>query len=79
MASAPWHVRNSNLHRDLQVNVVSSEIQSIFLLIYLQHAPLHYYALLHACFILYIYVVSITFIHLVVTVPFIPYQSLLSL
>ena len=52
-----------------------------FLIIYLQHAPLHYYAILrvHACFILYIYVISITFIHLVVTVPFITYQSLLSL
>jgi hypothetical protein len=31
-----------------------------FLTNYLQHAPLHYYAILHACFILYIYVVSIT-------------------
>ena len=50
-----------------------------FFIIYLQHAPLHYYAILHACFILYIYVVSITFIHLAVTVPFITYQSLLSL
>ena len=49
-----------------------------FLTIYLQHAPLHYYAILHACCILYIYVVSITFIHLAVTVPFITYQSLLS-
>ena len=48
-------------------------------LIYLQHAPLNYYAILHAFFILYIYVVSITFIHLVVTVPFITYQRLLSL
>jgi len=27
MASAPWYVRNNDLHRDLQVNVVSSEIQ----------------------------------------------------
>ena len=27
MVSAPWYVRNSDLHRDLQVNVVSSEIQ----------------------------------------------------
>ena len=50
-----------------------------FVTIYLQHALLHYYAILHACFILYIYVVSITFIRLVVTVPFITYQSLLSL
>ena len=36
-----------------------------FLIIYLQHAALHYYAILHACFILYIYVVSITFIHFI--------------
>ena len=28
MVSAPWYVRNNDLHRDLQVNVVSSEIQS---------------------------------------------------
>jgi hypothetical protein len=28
VASAPWYVRNNDLHRDLQVNVVSSEIQS---------------------------------------------------
>ena len=27
MVIAPWYVRNSDLHRDLQVNVVSSEIQ----------------------------------------------------
>jgi hypothetical protein len=27
MVSAPWYVRNNDLHRDLQVNVVSSEIQ----------------------------------------------------
>ena len=27
MVNAPWYVRNNNLHRDLQVNVVSSEIQ----------------------------------------------------
>ena len=27
MVSAPWYIRNSDLHRDLQVDVVSSEIQ----------------------------------------------------
>jgi len=27
MVNAPWYVTNSDLHRDLQVNVVSSEIQ----------------------------------------------------
>jgi len=27
MVNAPWCVRNNDLHRDLQVNVVSSEIQ----------------------------------------------------
>ena len=27
MVNAPWYVRNNDLHRDLQVNVVSSEIQ----------------------------------------------------
>jgi hypothetical protein len=27
MVSAPWYVRNSDFHRDLQVNVVSSDIQ----------------------------------------------------
>ena len=27
MVIAPWYVRNNDLHRDLQVNVVSSEIQ----------------------------------------------------
>jgi hypothetical protein len=26
MVNAPWYVRNNDLHRDLQVNVVSSEI-----------------------------------------------------
>jgi len=25
--NAPWHIRNSDLHRDLEVDVVSSEIQ----------------------------------------------------
>ena len=27
MVTAPWYVRNNDLHRDLQVNVASSEIQ----------------------------------------------------
>ena len=27
MVNAPWYIRNTDLHRDLQVNVVSSEIQ----------------------------------------------------
>ena len=27
MVNAPWYVRNNDLHRDLQVNVVSCEIQ----------------------------------------------------
>ena len=27
MVSAPWYIRNNDLHRDLQVDVVSSEIQ----------------------------------------------------
>ena len=27
MVSAPWYVINNDLHRDLQMNVVSSEIQ----------------------------------------------------
>jgi hypothetical protein len=27
MVNAPWYVRNNDLHRDLQVNVVSSAIQ----------------------------------------------------
>jgi len=27
MVNSPWYVRNNDLHRDLQVNVVSSEIQ----------------------------------------------------
>jgi hypothetical protein len=27
MVSAPWYVRNNDLHRELQVNVLSSEIQ----------------------------------------------------
>ena len=29
MANALWYVRNNDLHRDLQVSVVSSEIQRI--------------------------------------------------
>ena len=27
MVNAPWYIRNKDLHRDLQVNAVSSEIQ----------------------------------------------------
>ena len=27
MVNAPWYIRNNDLHRDLQVDVVSSEIQ----------------------------------------------------
>jgi len=27
MVNAPWYIRNKELHRDLQVDVVSSEIQ----------------------------------------------------
>ena len=27
MISAPWYVRNNDFHRNLQVNVVSSEIE----------------------------------------------------
>jgi hypothetical protein len=27
MVNAPWYARNNNLHRDLQVDVVTSEIQ----------------------------------------------------
>jgi hypothetical protein len=27
MVNAPWYIRNNDLHRDLQVNAVSSEIQ----------------------------------------------------
>jgi hypothetical protein len=27
MVNAPWYIRNNYLHRDLQVDVVSSEIQ----------------------------------------------------
>ena len=27
MVNAPWYIRNNDLHRDLQVKVVSSEIQ----------------------------------------------------
>jgi hypothetical protein len=27
MVNAPWHIRNNTFHRDLQVDVVSSEIQ----------------------------------------------------
>jgi hypothetical protein len=29
MVSAPWYIRNNDLHRDLQVDVVSSEIQRV--------------------------------------------------
>jgi len=28
MVSAPWYIRNNDLHRDLQVDVVTSEIQT---------------------------------------------------
>jgi hypothetical protein len=28
MVDAPWYIRNNDLHRDLQMDVVSSEIQS---------------------------------------------------
>jgi len=28
MANAPWYIRNNDLHRDLQVDVVTSDIQS---------------------------------------------------
>jgi hypothetical protein len=27
MVNAPWYIRNNDLHRDLQVDVVTSEIQ----------------------------------------------------
>ena len=27
MVNAPWHIRNNDLHRGLQVDVVTSEIQ----------------------------------------------------
>jgi hypothetical protein len=27
MVNAPWYIRNNDLHRDMQVDVVSSEIQ----------------------------------------------------
>jgi hypothetical protein len=27
MVNAPWYIRNNDLHRDLQVHVVTSEIQ----------------------------------------------------
>jgi hypothetical protein len=27
IVNAPWYIRNSDLHRDLEVDVVSSEIQ----------------------------------------------------
>ena len=27
MVNAPWHIRNNDLHRELQVDVVTSEIQ----------------------------------------------------
>jgi hypothetical protein len=27
MVNAPWYIRNNDLHRDLQVDVVSSDIQ----------------------------------------------------
>jgi hypothetical protein len=29
MVNAPWYIRNNDLHRDLQVDVVSREIQRV--------------------------------------------------
>jgi hypothetical protein len=29
MVNAPWYIRNNDLHRDLQVDVVSSEMQRV--------------------------------------------------
>jgi hypothetical protein len=29
MVNEPWYIRNNDLHRDLQVNVVSREIQKV--------------------------------------------------
>jgi hypothetical protein len=29
MVNAPWYIRNNDLHRDLQVDVVSREIQKV--------------------------------------------------
>jgi hypothetical protein len=29
MVNAPWYIRNNDIHRDLQVDVLSSEIQRI--------------------------------------------------
>jgi len=29
MVNAPWYIRNNDLHRDLQVDVVTSEIQGV--------------------------------------------------
>jgi hypothetical protein len=29
MANAPWYIRNNDLHRDLQVDIVSREIQKV--------------------------------------------------
>jgi hypothetical protein len=29
MVNAPWYIRNNDLHRDLQVDVVSNEIQRV--------------------------------------------------
>jgi hypothetical protein len=29
MVNAPWYIRNNDLHRDLQVDVVSIEIQKL--------------------------------------------------
>jgi hypothetical protein len=29
MVNVPWYIRNNDLHRDLQVDVVSSEIQGV--------------------------------------------------
>jgi hypothetical protein len=29
MVNAPWYIRNNDLHRDLQVDVVSRELQKV--------------------------------------------------
>jgi len=47
-----------------QVIVTCCTCQWIFfnIIIYFQHAPLHWYAILHACFIIYSSIVSVTLI-----------------
>ena len=42
----------------------------VFFIIYCQHAPLHWYAILHACFIIYSSIVSVTLITLDYNCPF---------